>query len=113
MNDWPCCTGIVLQRACIPKVRNYRHTLGYHYTPTISIPGNGDRSPEHASLASRELATLDLLLDLLSLPLPFDQDGEELPQIEFRPQTLQEDYRCVLMTLPKHEITQALHARCA
>lgn len=40
------------------------------------------------------------LLDFLLLPLPFYQYRQEMPQIEFGPQTLEEHNGCVLVTLP-------------
>lgn len=45
-----------------------------------------------------------LLRQLLLPPLPLQQDGQEMPEIEFRPETIQKpDFR-VFMTLPEHEI---------
>lgn len=45
--------------------------------------------------------------------LPFKQDRDEFPQIEFGPEAVEEVNLGVLMALPQHEVTQPLNSRCS
>lgn len=45
----------------------------------------------------------------LLLPLPFQQDRYEVPQVKLRPEALQKDNGSILMALPQHEITKPDH----
>lgn len=49
---------------------------------------------------------------LLLSPLPLDQDGQEVPQIELWPHALEEVDLGVLMALPQHEVAQSLNTAC-
>lgn len=46
-------------------------------------------------------------------PLPLYQDWDEMPQVEFRPETLQEEDRSILVTLPQHEVAEPLNTASA
>jgi hypothetical protein len=60
----------------------------------------------HALLSAEGLLVSRFLL--LS-PLPLEQDGQEVPEVELGPETLEEEDLCVLVALPEHEIAQSLH----
>lgn len=55
-------------------------------------------------------AGLSVPLFLLLSPLPFDQNGQEMPQIEVWPHALEEEELSVLMALPQHEVAQPLYS---
>jgi hypothetical protein len=46
----------------------------------------------------------------LLLPLPLQQHRYEVPQIELRPEALEEDNGSILMALPEHEVTESDHS---
>lgn len=49
-------------------------------------------------------------LSLLLSPLPFYENRKEIPQVEIRPETLEEKDLGVLVALPEHKIAESLHA---
>lgn len=48
-------------------------------------------------------------LPLLLPPLPLEEHGDKLPQVELGPEALEEEYLGVLVTLPEHEIAQPFY----
>ena len=48
---------------------------------------------------------------LPSPPLPLYQHRQKCPEVEFRPQALEEDNLRVAVALPEHEVAQSLHTR--
>ena len=62
----------------------------------IVIWGNSDPFDQFAGA---------FLMPLMSLsPLPLDKDGQEAPQVEIRPQAIQEAHFCFFVALPEHKV---------
>lgn len=108
----------------------YRQAEGYHFyarcisktphaqrrSPALQIerppsPFPGTNTLSNCLHRRRHSSLVGALPNFLLPPLPLHQRGQEMPQVKFRPETVEKANLCVFVTLPKHEVGKSSHAR--